>query len=361
MGNQQANNNRRMTISGEYVAAAMKERKEEMEKESKILILGSGESGKSTIFKQIKILRNGGYAPDELLRNKRAVYSNVLVGIGKLVRGAMQYNLTLIPSNEERAERMKGVDEVVSFDLDLAKDFADTYAGDVRELWNDPAIQKAFELKSELHVEDCLEYFMQNLDRLQNAKYQPTVADMLHLRQKTLGVVEMQFEQYDRVFRFLDVGGQRNERKKWIHHFEDVTACIYVISMSDYNQNCEEDNRTNRMMEALSVFESVLTNDTFKKKPLILLFNKTDIFKQKLEKYPLYRYLLNYKVNSNYQSGIEHEYHRGFKFIENMFLSKLKSRKNVYTFRTCATDSKQMQLVLQCVEDIAFKQLRKMA
>jgi len=33
-----------------------------------------------------------------------------------------------------------------------------------------------------------------------------------------------------------DVGGQRNERKKWIHCFQDVTAVCFVVALSEYDQ-----------------------------------------------------------------------------------------------------------------------------
>jgi len=39
-------------------------------------------------------------------------------------------------------------------------------------------------------------------------------------------------------FKMIDVGGQRNERKKWIHSFENVTGVIFVAAMSAYDQVC---------------------------------------------------------------------------------------------------------------------------
>ena len=73
-------------------------------------------------------------------------------------------------------------------------------------------------------------------------------------------------------FELIDVGGQRTERRKWIHCFEDVTAgslvenilcnflanffssVLFIISLSDYNQTLYEDENTNRMQESEKVF-----------------------------------------------------------------------------------------------------------
>lgn len=46
------------------------------------------------------------------------------------------------------------------------------------------------------------------------------------------------------VSRLFDVGGQRSERKKWIHCFEDVTAIIFCVAMSEYDQVLHEDETT---------------------------------------------------------------------------------------------------------------------
>ena len=39
----------------------------------------------------------------------------------------------------------------------------------------------------------------------------------------------------------FDVGGQRSERKKWIHCFEGVTAIIFCVAMSEYDMMLAED------------------------------------------------------------------------------------------------------------------------
>lgn len=36
--------------------------------------------------------------------------------------------------------------------------------------------------------------------------------------------------------RMVDVGGQRSERRKWIHCFENVTSIIFLVALSEYDQ-----------------------------------------------------------------------------------------------------------------------------
>ena len=42
-------------------------------------------------------------------------------------------------------------------------------------------------------------------------------------------------------YRIVDVGGQRSERKKWIHCFEDVTAILFFVALSAYDLGLRED------------------------------------------------------------------------------------------------------------------------
>lgn len=64
---------------------------------------------------------------------------------------------------------------------------------------------------------------------------------MLHARLRTTGITETLFEMRDVNFRMMDVGGQRSERKKWIHCFEGVQCLLFMVALSGYDQCLVED------------------------------------------------------------------------------------------------------------------------
>lgn len=97
-----------------------------------------------------------------------------------------------------------------------------------------------------------------------------------------------------RFFSMFDVGGQRSERKKWIHCFEAVKSIIFCVSLSEYDQVLLEESRQNRMIESLVLFESVVNSRWFLRTTVILFLNKIDVFRQKIRKIPLERFFPDY-------------------------------------------------------------------
>ena len=75
----------------------------------------------------------------------------------------------------------------------------------------------------------------------------------MRTRVKTTGIIETQFTYKGLHFKMFDVGGQRDERRKWIQCFNDVTAIIFVAASSSYNMVLREDNTQNRLREALGL------------------------------------------------------------------------------------------------------------
>lgn len=60
-------------------------------------------------------------------------------------------------------------------------------------------------------------------------------------RLRTTGITETIFDLGQLTYRMFDVGGQRSERKKWIHCFENVNCLLFLVAISGYDQCLVED------------------------------------------------------------------------------------------------------------------------
>ena len=127
----------------------------------------------------------------------------------------------------------------------------------IKRLWVDEAILETYNHQAEFQLNDSAKYFFDAIDRISTLGYIPSEQDVLHARAPTTGIVENHFEIDGNQFKMFDVGGQRNERKKWIHCFENVTAVLFVAALSEYNQVLYEDESQNRMVESLQLFDEI--------------------------------------------------------------------------------------------------------
>ena len=211
----------------------LKEDAERAAKDVKLLLLGAGESGKSTILKQMKIIHMDGYSKEDFEQYREVVYSNTIQSLATIIRAMETLN---IPFGDSMRERDAGMV------LDKISRMADTepFEADLLEamkrLWNDAGVQNCFNRSNEYQLNDSAKYFLDKLDEIGMPNYLPSTQDILRTRVKTTGIVEINFSFKDLNFRVFDVGGQRSERKKWIHCFEDVTAIIFIVALSEYDQ-----------------------------------------------------------------------------------------------------------------------------
>ena len=147
--------------------------------------------------------------------------------------------------------------------------------------------QHCFSRSREYQLNDSAAYYLNQLDRIASPHYVPTQQDVLRTRVKTTGIIETQFTFKGLHFKMFDVGGQRSERKKWIHCFEGVTAIIFCVALSGYDLVLAEDEEMNRMMESMKLFDSICNNKWFVETSIILFLNKKDLFEEKIRHSPL--------------------------------------------------------------------------
>eukprot|EP01036_Dinobryon_divergens_P042303 gene42303-56203_t len=214
------------------------EAKQEAEK-IKLLLLGAGESGKSTIFKQMKVIYGKQYSDAEKKQSIPIIHCNILQAMKIMCDQTVTFNMVAQIEATSSFEMIRNIDENEMIDVLIG--------GAIKELWLDPGMQAVWDRRAEFQIIDSVKYYFDKIDVIKMPDYMPDKDDILYSRVRTSGIVTEQYEIDGTTFEMYDVGGQRNERKKWIHCFEGVTAVIFVAALSEYDQKLFEDVSTNRM------------------------------------------------------------------------------------------------------------------
>ncbi|KAI5293973.1 hypothetical protein KEM52_004927 [Ascosphaera acerosa] len=304
----------------------------------KILLLGAGESGKSTIIKQMRIIHTGGFPEDERRQTKAVIYSNLVVAF-KVILDIME--TARVGFTLEQSESFASLIKDTEPDVDVDEAFADlAIKNAMTGLWDDGGVQQA--------VARGHDYF-ESIDRLFEPNWLPNNNDMLHARLRTTGITETLFELEHANFRMMDVGGQRSERKKWIHCFEGVNCLLFMVALSGYDQCLLEDQTANQMHEAMMLFEALVNGDWFKTKPVILFLNKVDLFKAKLDKSPIHRHFPDFQCPEGNYAVASAYFADKFK---NM--ARLPDRE-VYHHFTNATDTTLLSVTMKSVQDMIIQ------
>mgnify|MGYP001237647996 CR=1 FL=1 len=417
--------------ANDRIEQSLQQEKDKSKSEIKLLLLGAGESGKSTVLKQLKLMHQGGFTHQERLRYTQVIWADAIQSMKILVIQARKLGIQLdcddpVKSPElfeckrvllkakaldfidagvaggseflsdyvlkyseryETKRRVQSTGEAQAFDTEQAAQLEapldlreisnnleqgtsddqmfireqqrqlqqrartnEEVAYAIRALWRrDHGIKQCYARSNEFQLEGSAGYYFDHLDNFARPDYVCTDEDILKGRIKTTGITESEFTIGSSKFRVFDAGGQRSERKKWIHCFEGITAVLFVLAMSEYDQMLFEDERVNRMHESIMLFDTLVNSRWFRDTPFILFLNKMDLFEDKVRRIPIRKYFPDYQ-------GRVGDVEAGISYFENIFLSLNRTDKPIYVRRTCATDSQTMKFVLSAVTDLITQQ-----
>ncbi|OQR87219.1 G-protein alpha subunit 1 [Achlya hypogyna] len=338
-----AGNDKDVQKSRELDMANEEAHRQEQEK-VKLLLLGAGESGKSTIFKQMKLLYGMPLTDEEKRHCTPIVYNNLVTSIKILCDQCVELQLKGEVKATADFDEIKGISDETEVNPKIGMK--------IKNLWNDPGIQAVWARRAEFQIVESVKFYFQDIDRIMSDEYTATQQDMLYARVRTSGIVEEKYQIDGATFVMYDVGGQRNERKKWIHCFEDVTSVIFVAALSEYDQSLYEDSSTNRMIEAITLFDEIVNNRFFGNSAMILFLNKKDLFEEKIKKIDI----KSVEVFKDFQGGLG-DFEKGVTYFLSKFLEMNRQpEKEIYHHVTCATDSQNVQVVFNACKDIILKQ-----
>ncbi|KAI8832043.1 G-protein alpha subunit-domain-containing protein [Chytridium lagenaria] len=264
MGCSQSVDDKEKRQRNDEIDAALKKEKASLKNEVKMLLLGAGESGKSTILKQMKLIHDNDHFLNTVQSMRVILEAMQNMGI-QLGNPANEKHKAIILDMPNRLKRMS--------------------------LWVDDGVKECFGRSREYQLNDSASYYFDAVERIGAPDYLPTDQDVLRSRVKTTGITETTFHIGELTYRLFDVGGQRSERKKWIHCFEN------------YDQVLVED-------ETVKYFPDFPGGD--------------------------------------YDSACEYILNRFISLNQS-------DQKQIYTHFTCATDTSQIKFVMAAVNDIIIQ------
>ncbi|KZP09502.1 G-protein alpha subunit [Athelia psychrophila] len=422
MGNCTSQNDRMAQARSDAIDLQIEADSRKFRKECKILLLGSGESGKSTIVKQMKIIHQDGFNHDELMTYRMTIYRNLVDSAQSIILAMRKIGVDCeTPENRTACDRIidyritmpntplkkpssaalntyppaphhpsedaslvaalsstppstTGPRVTSSYSLGTGPNAPAVHLGGLPGsigpagagegfvfdaeianmiflLWEDPIMERVMDHSSEFYLMDSAQYFFEQAQRIGQPGYVPNETDVLRARQKSTGITETRFNMGQLSIHMFDVGGQRSERKKWIHCFESVTSIIFCTALSEYDQVLLEEQKTNRMAESLVLFESVINSRWFLRTSIILFLNKIDVFKAKLPKVPLEKYFPEYTAGP--------DINKAAKYILWRFMQANRARLSVYPHLTQATDTTNIRLVFAAVKETILQNALK--
>ncbi|CAG9769881.1 unnamed protein product [Ceutorhynchus assimilis] len=320
--------------------------KRTMKRQVKVLLLGAGESGKSTFLKQMRIIHGVRFENQLIREYQQVIYQNMLKGVQVLVDARDKLGIPLEnQDNEELGRQLLQLKVNNSLILD-PRQFG-LHADTIVKLWKDSGIRRAFDRRREFQLSDSIEYFLEHLDRISDPSYSPSHQDILHCRKATKGITEFQIPIQNIPFLFVDVGGQRSQRQKWFQCFDSVTSILFLVSSSEFDQVLFEDRKTNRLEEARDIFDTIVNNVIFSGISIILFLNKFDLLKKKVKnpETDIRWYFPQFRGNSHSLDDVQ-------KFLLNFFVSAKRDRKKaLYHHFTTAVDTENIKVVFYSVKD----------
>jgi GTPase SAR1 family protein len=247
---------------------------------TKILTLGAGECGKTTLWRQLKIIYCNGFSDAERTSLSNALKTNILGDIIALIQYA-QGNNQNIPNDIE-----SDVEAILACDAVNPDDFTEEIAQSIERVWDDPIIKQVYQQANSIGIGENADYFLDNVKRIAAPDYVPTNDDILKARIRTVGVFNLCVEVGENKEKtvLVDVGGQRNERKNWSSCFHNVSYVMFVVSLSDFDQMMFEDVNKTRTQDSIELFKNIASTAAFTTVPFFLILNKFDIFKKKIQK-----------------------------------------------------------------------------
>jgi GTPase SAR1 family protein len=282
----------------------------------KVLILGSSESGKTTLLNTLIYRQTQNFLYGDWQCYVDVVWSNAVTAVLAILEAMEDLRIPL--GDEATGSHVETIFMQPShYDTGPPVVLADA----VSALWKDSGFQQAYKRRCEYQLQDSAFYYISHIERLVTPGYIPTCEDILRTSVRTSGILGRLFRFRDVDYHILDVGGARAERKKWHRAMGHVATVIFTVDPTAYAKPLAEDETVNRMLEQFTLFESIANSRWFADSELLIIFTKMDLLEGWLHDHPVEQFFTDFWPSDNFGSPVE----QYMQYLESRLISLIKS------------------------------------
>lgn len=297
----------------------------------KTVLLGTSESGKTTLLKGLRPLIGRDYTLEDRILWREVIFSNLVQSFRIVLESMGPLDLLLDTDRNERHAQV-----IFMQPSQIEVDYLDSEAiTAVKALWLDQGFQRCYSWRRKYQLFENLEYFVHSIERLEQSDYVPSFEDILRTRDWTVGCRAVDFTLHGTNQLLIDNGGMRNQRKKWVHCFEGAHLAVFVADASAYDKFLFEDETVNRMEEQLVLFDGIVNSHWFARTRFLLVFSHMDLLEQRLSVSHPARYFPDFGLEEDQRPPSVDEY---MAYIQHRFTSLIKSTMHQEAIRIVHAD-----------------------
>ncbi|KAF7341976.1 G-protein alpha subunit [Mycena venus] len=248
-------------------------------------------------------------------------------------------------------------------DLDSSTITLMTCKDDMQALWTDTAVQLALD-RRKVRLADTAGFFLNDLDRIATRAYTATDDDIVRARLRTVGIQEYLLRISDGfslrggdnywIWKLYDVGGCRTMRSAWLPFFENTDVIIFLCPVSCFDERLDEDSRVNRLEDSTLLWRSICSSKLLTKTQLILFLNKCDLLKRKLKRgVKVKTYLPSYGDRPNEVMPVVKYLREKYKEIQKQHSPEPRV---AYIYTTTVTDTTATAKTLHSIRDRVLRE-----
>eukprot|EP01080_Neovahlkampfia_damariscottae_P008590 gene8590-415_t len=244
----------------------------------------------------------------------------------------------------ENAEKLLAINQETILNLDTLYD-VEKFGDDIGKIWDNPDVQN-FYFSTGFRGEDNFEHYLNSIERISQLRYIPTNFDLLSSRIKTIGIAEENYIFKEFKITTIDVGGTRNERRKWIHTYPNSCGIIYTISLLDISRFLYEDKKILRVDDSILLFENTINNPNLEHLPFVILFTSVDLLDRELRYFDITSNPFFKKFKGNRFNVLEVS-----EFVKDRFFDRIENfeQKKIRSYFIDLLDTEMVKQLLGCI------------